>query len=88
MPAESSGASRPDHLAGPRSPGHHRRHDTLLAALLMALLANSACDSGRAGPEEMAQGGRRPNILWVVWDTVRADRLSVYGHDRQTTPKP
>ncbi len=27
-----------------------------------------------------------PNILWVVWDTVRADRMSVYGYERPTTP--
>lgn len=27
-----------------------------------------------------------PNVLIVLWDTVRADRLSVYGHDRNTTP--
>ncbi|MFT4622304.1 MAG: arylsulfatase A-like enzyme [Myxococcota bacterium] len=28
----------------------------------------------------------RPNVLVVVWDTVRADRLSLYGHHRPTTP--
>jgi arylsulfatase A-like enzyme len=28
----------------------------------------------------------RPNILFVVWDTVRADRLGVYGCDQPTTP--
>jgi len=28
----------------------------------------------------------RPNVLFVVWDTVRADRLSLYGHDKPTTP--
>lgn len=27
-----------------------------------------------------------PNVVWVVWDTVRADHLSLYGHDRPTTP--
>jgi arylsulfatase A-like enzyme len=33
--------------------------------------------------------GRRPehpNVLIVLWDTVRADRMSLYGHDRPTTP--
>jgi arylsulfatase A-like enzyme len=25
-------------------------------------------------------------VLWIVWDTVRADRLGVYGYDRPTTP--
>jgi arylsulfatase A-like enzyme len=28
----------------------------------------------------------RPNVLWVVWDTVRADRLSLYGYELPTTP--
>ncbi len=37
--------------------------------------------SGGCGREE-----RPPNVLWIVWDTVRADRLSLYGHDRSTTP--
>ncbi len=27
-----------------------------------------------------------PNILWVVWDTVRADRMSLYGYPIATTP--
>ena len=27
-----------------------------------------------------------PNLLWVVWDTVRADRTGLYGHDAPTTP--
>jgi arylsulfatase A-like enzyme len=28
----------------------------------------------------------RRNVLVVVWDTARADRMSLYGHDRPTTP--
>ena len=43
-------------------------------------LVLSACDSTPAKPEH------RPNIVWIVWDTVRSDRLSLYGHKRQTTP--
>ncbi|MEZ4322743.1 MAG: sulfatase [Myxococcota bacterium] len=35
-------------------------------------------------------GGSRanahPNVLIVLWDTVRADHLSVYGHEADTTP--
>lgn len=27
-----------------------------------------------------------PNVLFIVWDTVRADRMSLYGHERPTTP--
>lgn len=28
----------------------------------------------------------QPNILWIVMDTVRADHLSSYGYQRETTP--
>ncbi len=27
-----------------------------------------------------------PNVLVILWDTTRADHLSLYGHDEQTTP--
>ena len=30
---------------------------------------------------------RQPNVLILLWDTTRADRLSLYGHDRPTTPR-
>ena len=30
---------------------------------------------------------KQPNVLILLWDTARADRLSLYGHDRQTTPR-
>lgn len=35
-------------------------------------------------PRPSAAG--RPNVLLVVLDTVRADHLSVYGYERETTP--
>jgi len=47
----------------------------LLAVMLLPLLSRCA-----------APADERPNVLWIVWDTVRADRLSLYGHDRATTP--
>ncbi len=28
----------------------------------------------------------QPNILFIVLDTMRRDRLSIYGHDRETSP--
>jgi arylsulfatase A-like enzyme len=31
-------------------------------------------------------GGRRPDLVLVVWDTCRADRLSLHGYRRPTTP--
>jgi arylsulfatase A-like enzyme len=30
--------------------------------------------------------GERPNVLWIVMDTVRADALSCYGNKRGATP--
>ncbi|MEJ2704361.1 MAG: sulfatase, partial [Sedimentisphaerales bacterium] len=27
-----------------------------------------------------------PNVLLIVWDTVRAESMSLYGYERQTTP--
>jgi len=27
----------------------------------------------------------RPNVIWIVMDTMRRDRMSCYGHDRTTT---
>ena len=44
-----------------------------------ALLAGSCAEREPAPP----QG---PNVLWIVWDTVRADHLSAYGYERDTTP--
>lgn len=43
------------------------------------------CGGDHAPPYKTATA-EHPNILFIVWDTVRADRLSLYGHDRQTTP--
>jgi arylsulfatase A-like enzyme len=46
-------------------------------ATLVLLLLTTPCCGWRKSP---------PNILWVVWDTVRADRLSLYGNNHMTTP--
>lgn len=37
-------------------------------------------------PPATAAAGASPNVIWIVLDTVRADRLSVYGYERPTTP--
>jgi arylsulfatase A-like enzyme len=47
---------------------------------LLALLA--ACGGGCGEPAP----SRPPNVLWIVWDTVRADHLSLHGYARPTTP--
>jgi len=35
---------------------------------------------------QVAAGAKRPNVVLIVLDTVRADHLSVYGYSRPTTP--
>jgi arylsulfatase A-like enzyme len=34
----------------------------------------------------MTEAGSRPDIVFIVLDTLRADRLSCYGHAAETTP--
>jgi len=46
-----------------------------IAALLLLSLAGLSC-----------RGGRPPNVLVIVVDTLRADRLGVYGNTRGLTP--
>ncbi|MEN0064006.1 MAG: sulfatase [Myxococcota bacterium] len=46
----------------------------LLIALVVGLAGSSSAD-------------RPPNVLVILWDTVRADRLSLYGYERSTTPR-
>jgi arylsulfatase A-like enzyme len=42
--------------------------------------------SGYRGPVT-AEGAGVVNVLVIVWDTVRAESLSLYGHERATTPR-
>jgi arylsulfatase A-like enzyme len=39
----------------------------------------------RLGPRG-GVGDNVPNVLWVIWDTVRSDNLSLYDYRRPTTP--
>lgn len=48
---------------------------------LIALTAGNL--AARPSPASLAG---RPNVLIILLDTVRADRLSCYGYDRPTTP--
>ena len=50
------------------------------------LLTCLGCNCSPTATEE-ASVVQPPNVLFVMWDTVRADRMSLYGHTRQTTPK-
>lgn len=48
----------------------------------VAWYAQPATDSTTIQPTRPG----RPNIVLIVLDTVRADRLGLYGHERDTTP--
>lgn len=54
------------------------------AALLLVAACSAGCTTGDRPDVPAAQ--ERPNVLWVVWDTVRADRLSLHGYELPTTP--
>jgi arylsulfatase A-like enzyme len=54
-----------------------------LAAAVVALVG-AWVSSGRSDRPAGASG---PNVLVIVWDTVRADHLSLYGYRRPTTPR-
>ncbi|MFQ5492257.1 MAG: sulfatase-like hydrolase/transferase [Phycisphaerae bacterium] len=59
----------------------------LLAALVCVLTVGAACEPPVEPPATPASPVAPPNILWVVWDTVRADHLSLYGYGQPTTPR-
>ncbi len=62
----------------------------VLAAVLVILIGQAITReiSGRffARNRSLLLPGQVPNILLIVLDTVRADRLSLYGYGRETTP--
>jgi arylsulfatase A-like enzyme len=58
-----------------------KRWLSIRAALVVAVVALGACAGGPA-PDPPA----RPNVLVVLVDTLRADRLSLYGYERETSP--
>lgn len=80
------------HALGRRLAGTIRLPHGLLAAVAALAVLGAALypppakslRSLNLGPA--AGGPKRPNILLVVLDTVRADHLSVYGYERDTTP--
>lgn len=70
-----------DRQPPPTRAGARRSRLLPIGALVLGIgAALTAFVLGRPAEE------RRPNVLIVLWDTVRADRMSVYGHDRPTTP--
>jgi arylsulfatase A-like enzyme len=81
-------------LAGRRSEAFFRwmrRTTPVLGGLLVAIAAGTL--GGRAWGERRALANLPPppsasaqNVLLIVWDTVRAQNLSLYGYHRPTTP--
>ena len=62
--------------------GRTRAMSALIGAVAVAALA--ATFWALRSPARPAQA--HPNVLFIVWDTVRADHLGLYGHDVDTTP--
>ena len=54
----------------------------ITSGLLVTLLVS--CRPDRTLQKRALQGS--PNVIMIVWDTVRADRLSLYGYVHDTTP--
>lgn len=62
---------------------------TFTAIALLALAAISAVAVGESTERMALSRGRSwaPNLLLISIDTLRADRMSVYGYERRTTPE-
>lgn len=65
----------------------------LSASLVMNLVATADGPKVRGSDLEenpvkadITGKGERPNIIFIVWDTVRRDHLGVYGYHRNNTP--
>ena len=63
----------------------------LAAALALALGGWATFSPARLEPQAAREAGEigpsgRPNVLFLVWDTARAQSLSLYGYQRKTTP--
>ena len=62
---------------------------TLLSIILCAFIIISFVGPFSSAKGSIAGSGTtkgKPNILWIVMETTRADHLSCYGYYRNTTP--
>ncbi|MBL8899636.1 MAG: sulfatase [Planctomycetes bacterium] len=59
-----------------------RRCGSRAALAAAALLAFPGC-----APEAPPAAAVRPDVIWIVVDTLRRDRLGCYGHTRATSPE-
>ncbi len=59
----------------------------VLIAIGAAAMAGAQWLGHRRGARQTgAAAAGAPNVLLIIWDTVRASELSAYGYDRPTTP--
>jgi arylsulfatase A-like enzyme len=63
-----------------------RRVRTGVLALAPLLLTAALLSPGCGGRLQPDSGHQRPNVLLIVVDALRADRLECYGYSRQTAP--
>jgi arylsulfatase A-like enzyme len=63
----------------------HVARGTLACAALAAALVLTGCRERPAPPPPAAEPAG-PNILFLLIDTLRADRLGCYGHERKLAP--
>lgn len=64
--------------APPARPGGRRR---LVAAAVLLVTVAAGAVAWKSRPPV-----HRPDIVVILWDTARPDRMSTFGHDRPTTP--
>ena len=60
--------------------------EDLVNRALRLLAAALSCACSTDAPELQAGDAARPDIILISVDTLRADHLSAYGHDRETSP--
>ena len=67
----------------------YRRWNVAAFAAMIALVPFAQAQAQAepsSGTSPSSEHHDRPNILLIVWDTVRADYLSLYGYPQSTTP--
>ena len=60
---------------------------TATLLLLSAVILSRKPSTVRANQETRSAQPGKPNVILITMDTVRADHLSVYGYERDTTPQ-
>lgn len=80
-------------LLVPRLAGFERLMRRTLPAMVLAVALTAMAMTVWPGLRERRElarlgpvAGRKPNVVLIVWDTVRRASLSLYGYPRPTTP--